>query len=73
MIKLNIHDSVHTLCTAHPDLIPLLQSMGFHDIAKPGMLNTVGRFMTLDKGARMKNIPLEKIRETLREHGFNLQ
>ena len=29
----------------------ILSDMGFTDITKPGMLNTVGRFMTLDKGA----------------------
>ena len=71
MIILNMKESVYTLCTAHPDLLPILKSLGFKDISDPKMLKTVGRFMTLDKGAKLKNIPLSFIKETLLKNGFS--
>lgn len=69
---LDLHQSVHALCTAYPELVSVLQQLGFADIAKPGMLQTAGRFMTLDKGAAMKGIDLNTIRQTLEEHGFTI-
>lgn len=72
MINLNINESVFSLCTNYPELIQVLDSLGFSDISNPNILNTVGRFMTLEKGARLKNIPLDLIKETLLQNGFNL-
>ena len=70
---LDLDASVHTLCTAYPELVPILHGIGFSDITKPGMLISAGRFMTLYKGAAMKKIPLETILLTLREHGFTVK
>jgi hypothetical protein len=72
MIDINIKDSVYTLCTVYPELVEVLKAMGFTDISNPKMLNTVGRFMTLDKGAKLKNISIDHIKETLLENGFHL-
>jgi hypothetical protein len=36
------------------------------------MLKTAGRFMTVPKGARMKGIPLEKIKEAFERKGFEV-
>ena len=70
MTELSIKDSIYTLCTQHPELIEILKSLGFTDIANPQMLKTVGRFMTLDKCAKIKNISLDLIRETLKNNGY---
>ena len=51
----------------------LLKEMGFHDIAKPGMMQTAGRFMTIPKGAAMKKISLDFIKNTLQEKGFQIE
>ncbi len=64
--------TVHDLCAKYPELPGLLHIIGFSDITKPGMLHTVGRFMTLRKGAVMKGISLETIVNTLREHGYEI-
>ena len=40
----------------------MLAELGFSDIAKPGMLESVGRFMTIPKGAALKKIPLADVR-----------
>ena len=68
--ELDLSNTVYALCTTYPELVPILQELGFADIAKPGMLQTAGRFMTLKKGAAMKHIDLETIKETLANHGF---
>lgn len=70
--ELDLSNTVHTLCTTYPELVSILQELGFADIAKPGMLQTAGRFMTLKKGAAMKKIDIEKITETLTKHGFRV-
>jgi hypothetical protein len=45
--------------------------LGFHDIAKPGMLQTVGRFMTLSKGIALKKVSMETVEQTFMQlsHG----
>lgn len=71
MIKyINLKESVFQLCTQYPELVNILEELGFKDITKPGMLSTAGRFMTLDKGARMKQINMETIEKKLEEEGF---
>lgn len=70
MPHLDLNTPVAALCAAHPELVPILRDLGFTDITRPGMLATAGRFMTIPKGAKLKNIDLALIRATLHEHGF---
>ncbi len=65
--------SIHTICTTYPEMMEIMVSLGFTDIVKPGMLGTAGRIMTLEKGARMKNIPMDSIIRTLSENGFDVK
>jgi hypothetical protein len=37
------------------------------------MLNTAGRFMTIPKGAKMKNINMEQIKERFQREGFEIK
>ena len=71
--QLNLNDTVYALCTQYPKLVSVLQGLGFADIAKPGMLQTAGRFMTLKKGAALKNISMDNIRAALAERGYLVQ
>lgn len=66
----DLKESVYQICSKYPELIQILEELGFKDITKPGMLNTMGRFMTLDKGARMKQINMDVIEIKLLERGF---
>ena len=68
--KINLNNTVYELCREYPEIAEILNKLGFHDILKPGMLNTAGRFMTILKGAAMKHIAMDEIIETLKEHGF---
>lgn len=67
---IDLTQSVHTLCTQYPDLIPVMEELGFSDITKPGMLATAGRWMTIPKGAALKKLEMDTIIQKLAEHGF---
>ena len=73
LIRIDLNETVYTLCTSYPDLIDILSGLGFTDITKPGMLQTAGRFMTPVKGASLKHIPLEQIVQALAEHGYTAE
>ena len=68
MIDLN--RSVFELVTEYPEIGDIMEKLGFREIRKPAMLHSVGKLMTLPRGARMKNIPMEKVIAALTEHGF---
>ena len=71
--QIDLSQSVNVLCTQHPELITILATLGFTEIVKPLMLNTVGKLMTLPKGAAMRNIDLEQVIQSLREHGYYIE
>lgn len=73
MIRIDLNETVYTLCIKYPDMIEILSALGFTDITKPGMLQTAGRFMTPVKGAALKHIPLEKIIASLAAHGYTAE
>ncbi|EPR09532.1 DUF1858 domain-containing protein [Ruminiclostridium papyrosolvens] len=70
---LDLSKSVHDICKEFPEMIVVLKEMGFENIAAPGMLNTAGRIMTIPKGAAMKGIELQKLKETLAGKGFSIK
>ncbi len=67
---LQLSQSVYELCKQYPELPQILHELGFTDITKPGMLASVGRFMTLPKGAIAKKMDLEVIKQHLEKNGF---
>ena len=69
---IDLNKTVYELCNSYPEIKDILNSSGFTDITKPGMLNTAGRFMTIPKGATMKKLSLDTIKEALIEHGFTI-
>ncbi len=69
---IEINQSVNALCAQYPELIEILAAIGFKDITRPGMLTSVGRFMTIPKGAAMKKLDLNEIIRKLAENGFSV-
>ncbi|MEK3899835.1 DUF1858 domain-containing protein [Paenibacillus sp. FSL R7-0179] len=69
---LKLDESVFELVTRHPEIVEIMVELGFRDIAKPGMLQTAGRFMTLSKGMKLKKIELETVRLAFQRHGFEI-
>lgn len=70
--KIDLSKSVYELTKAYPELIELLAELGFTEITKKAMLNSVGRLTTIPKGAKMKNVSMIDIVTTLMSNGFEL-
>lgn len=64
--------SIYELVTTYPDVKQIMSELGFVDIVKPGMLQSVGRIMTLEKGARMKSLDWATIVAEFNKHGYTL-
>lgn len=69
---INLSKTVYDIYSEYPEIVEILNEMGFHDIVKTGMLQTAGRFMTIPKGAAMKKINIDLIKETLMEKGYTV-
>jgi hypothetical protein len=67
---INANQSVYSIVQTYPEIVDILVSLGFSNIVNPLQLQTVGRIMTLKKGAIMKQISMDKIIEVLQIHGF---
>lgn len=72
MKEISLKQSVYEICTAHPEIKEIMQELGFVNITKPGMLQSVGKFMTIPKGCRTMRIPLEKVKEHFEANGYKL-
>ncbi len=70
MKKLDLNKSVYELCQEYPELIDILAGLGFTEITKKTMLHSVGKIMTIPKGAKMKGISMMDIISALMEHEF---
>jgi hypothetical protein len=70
--QVDLNKSVYELCSQYPEIKEIMQEIGFKDISNPAMLNTAGRFMTIAKGAAMKNIDMDLIRRAFEEKGFKV-
>lgn len=62
--------SIHELISNYPKVAEIMKEVGFNDVMNPMMLQTAGRYMTLEKGAKMKKIEWSSIVEKFKENGF---
>lgn len=70
--KLDLHKTVFELTQEYPELVQIMAELGFTEITKAPMLHSVGKVMTIPKGANMKHISMADVVATLTEHGFEL-
>ncbi len=70
--EIDLSRTVYQLTEQYPELIELLRDLGFTEIIKPAMRQSAGRIMTIPKGAKMKEIAMERIVAKLQEAGFSL-
>lgn len=69
----DLRKTVYELCSKDSQVAQILVQVGFTDIVKPGMLQTAGRFMTIPKGAQLKKIDIEQIKQAFMDHGYEVQ
>ncbi|MDY6221487.1 MAG: DUF438 domain-containing protein [Candidatus Alectryocaccobium sp.] len=70
--KLDLSKTVYELTKEYPELIGIMAELGFTEITKKTMLHSVGKIMTIPKGAKMKNISMMDVVTTLMSNGFEL-
>lgn len=69
---IDLNKNVAQLCKLYPELKRIMAKLGFKDILKPLALNSMGRIMTIPKGAAIKEISLSKIIDALIDNGFEV-
>lgn len=70
--KIDLNKTVFELTQEYPELINILSGLGFTEITKKPVLNSVGKIMTIPKGAKVKSIPMIKVVKALLDNGFIL-
>lgn len=70
--KLDLNKTVYELTQEYPELIEIMAGLGFTEIIKKPMLHTVGKIMTIPKGAKMKSISMMDVVTTMMGKGFEL-
>ncbi|MGI6161976.1 MAG: DUF1858 domain-containing protein [Christensenellales bacterium] len=70
--QLDLTKSVYQLCKEDGEILNILSDLGFTDIAKRGMLETVGRIMTIPKGAAAKRFDIEIIKSEFEARGYEI-
>lgn len=70
---LHLSKTVQELCSEYPEMVEIMREIGFENIVNPTMLKTVGRVMTIPKGAAMRGLDLVKIKEEFEKRGFQIQ
>ncbi len=67
---IDLEMNVAGIAEEYPEVKNIMAELGFTDVVKPLALNTMGRMVTLVRGAGMKNIPLENVIRALQDNGF---
>ena len=70
--KLDLNKTVFELTEQYPELIDIMAKLGFTEITKKPVLHSVGKIMTIPKGAKMKNISMMDVVSSLVANGFEL-
>ena len=69
---IDLKKSVYELVSEHPEAAGIMAAQGFSEIRKKGVLGSVGKLMTIPKGARLRKIPLDGIIRAFRAAGFEV-
>ena len=70
--KLDLSKSVYDLVKEYPEVIDIMKCLGFSEITNKVMLNSVGKIMTIPKGAKMKGVSMIDIVGAFMKAGFTL-
>ncbi len=69
---IDLNKTVYELVTSYPEIANIMADLGFSEIKKKVILQSVGKLTTIPKGAKMKNIPMDKIITAFKSNGFEV-
>ena len=67
---ISLSDSIYNIVTKHIEVIEVMEILGFEGMTNKKTLSTVGRIMTLAKGAKFKNVDINIVKYEFEKHGF---
>lgn len=70
---IDLNKTVYEIYKENPEVLDIMKDLGFKDIATPGMINTAGRFMKIPKGAALKGVDYEKIKQEFINRGYEIR
>lgn len=70
--QIDLTQPVATTVAEHPEILPILVDLGFKPLANPMMRETIGKTVSLKQGAKLINIPLKEIIQTLQWNGYEV-
>lgn len=70
--RIDLTQNVYRLTQTYPELIDILASLGFAEIKRKAVRASVGKLITIPKGATMKGIDIGSVVRELQNQGFTL-
>ena len=70
--KIDFSKTVFELTNEYPEIKDIMVELGFTEIVKEELRNSMGKIMTIPKGAMVKGIPMPDIIAAFMVHGFEL-
>lgn len=69
---IDVRRPLYEVVQEYPEVVAIMAALGFKEINVPGMLQTAGRYMTIEKGAKLKKIPLAQVTDSFQAAGFQI-
>ena len=70
--QVDFNRPVKQVLDSHPELLDILVDLGFKPLANPAMRQSVGKVVTLKKGCKLINLPLEQLVNELQWNGYTV-
>jgi len=67
---ISLTDSIYNNVKKYEEVVKIMEILGFEGMTNKATISTVGRIMTLEKGAKFKNIDVKIIKDEFEKHGF---
>lgn len=67
---ISLTDSIYNIVKKYEEVIEIMVILGFEGMTNKKTINSVGRIMSLSKGAKFKKIDIKIIKDEFEKHGF---
>lgn len=72
-MEIDLNEKIIDVVKKDEKIKDILSELGFSEITKPGMIQTVGRFMSINQGSSLRKIDIEVIKERFKSYGYQIK
>lgn len=72
MKLISVNEKIFNLVQQDPEVLDVLLELGFHHMADPDMVSTVGKIMTISKAANRHKLSYEEVKQAFNLRGIDL-